>query len=264
MQNLDKNMYRELTAIDLKQDMDLASDYKVDGVVLFGGSLTEPMRKMFKEQLEKEYPQAQYGQPIMPDGLFSKIDVIEIAGKRIWFDVVYGGAYMSELLHIAALFGSQINLLVGMCGGLQKSVATNDVIVPISTYGNESTTRMYALKDELNHKSDQNLSQKIKSLIDYAPVHVGELTTCQAMLGESIEDIQKWENDGFIGVEMESSTLFAVSNHFNIKAAAILQVADNLAHNVSVLSAEYKLMKEQRYEIRRKNMSLAIKLVIEN
>lgn len=257
-------MYKELTADDFRKDLGLTSDYKVDGVIVFGGSATERMRDLFIETLGELKLKVNFGSPIMPDGLFSNIKVIEVNGKRIWFDVVYGGAYLSELLHIACILGSRCNILIGMCGGLQKDIQTNDVVVPISSYGNESSTRAYSEADTFEYSSNKELSDLVISKIDYTRVVSGKLMTHQAMLAETKDDIERWSKQGYSGVEMESSTLFSVSNHFKVKSAAILQIADNLAYLQTVLSDEYKNLKEKRYEVRKNNMKVAIECLLKN
>jgi len=50
------------------------------------------------------------------------------------------------------------------------------------------------------------------------------MTTCSAMLGETREDIQGRSSEGYYGVEMESATIFAVSNHFHIPSAAMIYI----------------------------------------
>lgn len=257
-------MYKELTADDFRKDLNLPHDYKVDGVFIFGSSATERIRILFTETLEELFSTTKYEQPLMQDGLFSNIKVIEINGRRIWFDVVYGGAYLSELLHIACLLGSKCNILAGMCGGLQKEIHTNDVILPKYTFGNESSTRAYTNPNTFKHYSNSELTKKIAAKIDYTKVFISTLITHQAMLGESIEDIEKWASESYAGVEMETSTVFAVSNYFKVKSAAILQVADNLAYAQTVLSEEYKEIKEKRYQIRKKNIQVALETLIEN
>ena len=41
-------------------------------------------------------------------------------------------------------------------------------------------------------------------------------------------------------VEMEAATVFAVSQHFNVPAAAVLRIGDNLIAAETVLDAGYK------------------------
>ena len=170
---------------------------------------------------------------------------------KIWFDVVYGGAYLSELLHVGCLFGSKKNFLVGTCGGLQKNLETGDLVIPTYTYGNESTTRIYQpdIKDH-KHYADKELRKEfVKSISDYK-IHSGPIITCQGMLGETPEDIKKWSEEGYLGVEMESSTFFAVSNSFNVPSVAVMHISDNLVKNILYGDEEMEKNREFRNKIR--------------
>ena len=82
--------------------------------------------------------------------------------------------------------------------------------------------------------------------------------TCQAMMGESFEDIQQWTIEGFLGVEMEAATVFSVSNHFNVPSAAMIMVADNLIENETVIDEIFA----SQLPIRRKSIELMFEIAI--
>jgi purine-nucleoside phosphorylase len=68
---------------------------------------------------------------------------------------------------------------------------------------------------ENKHFSNEKLSESLRKRLELkAIVHKGPVITCQAMISESWEDIQSWSKEGYLGVEMETSTVFAVSKHF--------------------------------------------------
>ncbi len=118
---------------------------------------------------------------------------------------------------------------IGSCGGLFAKADTPEIIVPTYAYTGESTTRMYEPNDNNQHSFDEELNERlIKRLEDKHKVWHGPTITCQAMMAETWEDIQQWSNDGYYGVEMESATVFAVSNHFKRSSVALLVIGDNL------------------------------------
>ena len=59
-------------------------------------------------------------------------------------------------------------------------------------------------------------------------------------MAETFEDVKNWSKEGFLGVEMEASTIFAVSKHFNVASTALLIVGDNLIKGETVASESYK------------------------
>jgi purine-nucleoside phosphorylase len=57
---------------------------------------------------------------------------------------------------------------------------------------------------------------------------------------------------------MESSTFFAVSNHFNVPASAIIRIGDNLIEKQTVLDEDYKNSKELRRKIMENVLEISI------
>jgi purine-nucleoside phosphorylase len=244
-------MYKELTKKDWNKLLKFPEDKEVDAVIVSGNSLANREREIgFLEQALSNYKDVKKVEYIQ-DNFFSSIYEFEIGDKLIWFDVVYGGAYLSELLHVGCIFGSKKNFLVGTCGGLQKNLETGDLVIPTYTYGNESTTRIYQpdIKDH-KHYADKELRKEfVKSISDYK-IHSGPIITCQGMLGETPEDIKKWTEEGYLGVEMESSTFFAVSNSFNVPSVAVMHISDNLVKNILYGDEEMEKNREFRNKIR--------------
>ena len=65
-------------------------------------------------------------------------------------------------------------------------------------------------------------------------------------MGETLDDIKKWQAEGYYGVEMEAATVFAVSNHFKVPTSALLIIGDNLIKGETVHSEGYENTKEIR------------------
>jgi purine-nucleoside phosphorylase len=119
-------------------------------------------------------------------------------------------------------------------------------------------------KNALVFPSDKNLSQCIKKYInEQKTIYEGNLMTVQAMLAETKEDVDTWNSQGYVGVDMESATMFAVSNHFNVSSAALLYVADNLIKNELTTDDSFIALKEQRANIRKENYKTALKVLLE-
>ena len=255
-------MYKHLTKEGLQKILGVPSDYRVDAFVVTG---THPKQKEyphFFEALQKlgvDYEEEKITTPF-----FSEIKSLRIGQKRIWFDVAYGTAYLSEITHMASMFGSQANILLGTCGGLQGTLNTGDTVLPESSYGDESSTRMYG-QENFEHvfASDAKLRSAIKDLISHRSViHEGRVLSVQAMLAETQDDVRDWNAQGYVGVDMESATIFAVSNHFKVPCAALLYVADNLVKNELVMDPAYEALRAQRTAIRKENYEIALKVCL--
>jgi purine-nucleoside phosphorylase len=250
-------MYKSFTADEWKKLLGLSEDYHVDGMLCYGTWDKDKQVNIFKEIIEQSGKHYQYGK--LPTFL-SKLLEFNIEGKRFWFDVSYGGALLSEYIHLASIFGSKKNILLGTCGGLSTEVSGLDIIIPTYSYGNESATRMYNPEVTDNqHFANENLSESLKDRISSEyKIWRGSTTTCQAMLAETWEDVQNWSKEGFVGVEMEAATVFAVSKHFNVPAAAILVVGDNLIQGETIGSESYEARAEKKELVRREQYQVAL------
>jgi nucleoside phosphorylase len=215
-------MYKELKKDDLLKILSLPEDFHIDGFLAYGTLQVKEQIPIFKKACLAIDPKTKF---IQPESRYLKLIQAEIAGKRIWYYVAVGGAVLSEYTHFASLFGSKKNILLGSCGGLDTDNDGDVLLVPTYSHGNESTTRFYQ-PDVLdhNHFSDKKLSQSLISELEKQGLYSSQkpVVTCQAMLAETWDMIVDWSKEGYGGVEMESSTLFAVSNHFSIPSAAVL------------------------------------------
>lgn len=254
-------MYASITADQYRKHLGFAPDYTIDAMLCYGTLYEERVLA----QLDK----------VMEDlGLVSELKALPhpfmrfgrehtIGNKRIWFAIGYGGAWLSEYLHWACLFGSKKNILLGSCAGLKPGMKQGDFIVPESSYGQESSVRIYNRKSPIQYPS-KDLSNTLAENIseDGTKVWRGPMVTCQAMIGETLEDVKQWSSDGYFGVEMEASTVFAVSNHFGVKCAASLYIGDNLIEEHNNMSDEYEKEKDVREQNQLKQIKSALKELI--
>jgi purine-nucleoside phosphorylase len=253
-------MYKHWTISELKNALGLPQDYTVDACIVYGGWDENKCKKLFLSTLKNK----KYKIEKLNEGFIKKILSINLDGKRIWFIVEYGGARLSEFVHFASMLGSKINVLVGSCGTLKKGLNPLTIVVPTGAYSTESSCHMYLRnkKDNL-FISDKDLSDKARRLLaKNFDVESGKIITCQAMMAETWEDICKWAEDGYIGVEMESSTIFSVSEHFKVKSTAILHIADNLIEKETIETESYKKRKSELKKIKAYNIQTALDLVL--
>lgn len=227
-------MYHAYSADDYRRRLGLSPDYVVDGLVCFGTMPTRGQREFTEAAITAL--NLQY-KPVIESGWLESVYDIDVHGRRIWLVVTLGGALLSSVTQIACMFGSRANIVVGTCGGLQPGRRMGDMILAESSHGDESTTRIYQRDNpSCVYLADPALTSRLENR--FLPKYVvrrGKLTTCQAMHGETWDDVVGWSAAGFDGVEMESSTLFAVSNHYNVPCAAAVTIMDNLIEQESLM-----------------------------
>lgn len=238
-------MYKQFSKQEWLKILKLPNDYAVDSVVITGTPIKSKHLEIVREVIDEIG--VNYSIKDFENIDFVRSTEIKINNKIIWFDTSYGSAYLSEIVHIASILGSKQNILLGSCGGLSFDAKSLDLIVPTYSFGNESTTRFYDRENKTNnHYSNKDLSKNLENLfMDKYTVHNGTVMTCQAHLSETIEDIQKWSKEGYLGVEMESASMFAVSNHFGVPSTAVLHINDNLIEKEYV-GSEVNISKKQR------------------
>lgn len=253
-------MYRSYTADEYREHFELPKSYIVRGFLVFGTYKKYPL-EMLRASLARLGYDAQFSNPKFD--FLNPIQEFVIDNKIYWFATTYGGAMLSEYLHLACLFGSKTNILLGSCGGLKSGAKSRDIIVPTWSYAEESSAKAYERDSNNKYAADSALSDRLgEELGKEFTVHRGPTVTFQAMMGETWEDVQKWNQDGFVGVEMEAATVFATSNHFGASSAAILRIGDNLIEKETVLDKEFQDGRELRRAATERTFDYALKEIV--
>lgn len=238
-----------MSASDYRKFFSLPDEYLVEGFLSYGAWDEEKHRnKIIKtlQDLNIDFTTQVY------EGFLSRVLEIKVHDKNYWFVVMYGGALLSEYVHLASLFGSKKNIHIGSCGGLYPEMNSLDLIIPVWSYGDESTTRCYERESkDSKHFSNEQLSKELElNGANKYVLHKGPLMTNQAMMGETFEDVKEWSDQGYYGVEMETATVFSISKHFNVPSAALVYVSDNLIKGQTVGDETHVLQKEEREVIK--------------
>jgi purine-nucleoside phosphorylase len=249
-------MYKAYTAADYRKYLNFTDDYSVDGFIVYG-----TYKKYPYEQLDDSLKRLgiKYTTSRLTNDPLNHILEFKIAGKIFWFTTAYGGAELSEDLHLACIFGSKKNILLGSCGGLKHGASSRDLIIPNWSYADESSAKAYQPNAGSKYQSDGELSDKIANkLSSKYKVHHGPTITYQAVLAETQEDIQNWSKQGYLGVEMEASTVFAVSKHFNVPAVAILMIGDNLIEEETFFDINFENARDKRRQVSQDIFDVAV------
>ena len=247
-------MYKSFTADEFRKHCALPPDYKISGFLSYGGWDDEKHIKNLEDTLKDLG--IKYRIKKLEYKFLQHIRELEINGKKYWFTIEYGGATLSEYLHLACLFGSKKNIHIGSCGGLNPNLNSLDLIVPKYTYGDESTTRIYAreVKDNKHYSTEAISQELIKNTPKDLKIDTGAIMGCQAMMGETWEDVRSWSEAGYSGVEMETAVVFAVSNHFKVPCGALVYISDNLikgqtCHDESHEKTKREAVKAEVYRV---------------
>jgi purine-nucleoside phosphorylase len=79
---------------------------------------------------------------------------------------------------------------------------------------------------------------EIRAQLAAQDYHRGAIYTTAALLAEGMADLERWFQQGFAAVDMETATTFAVAEHFGMDRLAILYVFDNPRRREHLLLTE--------------------------
>lgn len=148
--------------------------------------------------------------------------------KKIVFCCAYGAARTVEVIHIFGVLGTKLAVQIGTCGGLQSHLKPGDIILPEVVLCRDGVAHMYGTPDAvMGSKAQIDRAQTLlqeRELTNYRGNHV----TWSSLFTETSQMMEAWHHAGYLSVEMETATTFAVARHFNMEAVAMVVVWDDL------------------------------------
>jgi uridine phosphorylase len=162
-----------------------------------------------------------------PNGIVEHVFVGNLAGRPVGFACVYGAPMASEIVHIFGSLGTRAVIQTGNCGGLADELSAGDLFVPSEAYCGEGAARYY--KSDGQRVAAFPAPASLKSFARYGVENfqTGRIYTTAALFAEGEADIERWHQQGFSAVDMETATTFAVAEYFGMDRAAVLYVFDN-------------------------------------
>lgn len=154
-----------------------------------------------------------------------KFGKVAIAVDNIWVGAPAAVMTLEELIACGA---SRI-FEVGMCGGLQPFLQPGDIVVPTEAIRDEGTSSHYLPTDEKVESSSQLRNTLIQVLNQRRIAHhVGRVWSTDGVYRETREKFKEFRDAGVLGVNMETSAIFAVAQWRGVKAASAQVISDVL------------------------------------
>lgn len=149
-------------------------------------------------------------------GIFTRIEV--------------GAPIVTMLLEQMIAFGVKKFITIGTAGTLQEDINIGELIICDSAIREEGTSNHYLKKSKYAYAS-KGMTEKIKKSFqkynqDYK---IGSSWTTDAPYRETIVKAKKYQKEGIVTVDMESSALFSVAKFRNVQMGAIFTISDSLA-----------------------------------
>ncbi|MBN2090925.1 nucleoside phosphorylase [candidate division KSB1 bacterium] len=130
---------------------------------------------------------------------------------------------------IAAGVTKAINL--GTAGGLQKSLKIGDLILCDQAIRDEGVSYHYLPPDKYVNAGGQ-LTAQVHSFLEKRALNFyrGTCWTIDAPYRETIPEIFQYQNEGVLGVDMETAALFAVAQVRKVEITSLFTISDLLGN----------------------------------
>lgn len=168
----------------------------------------------------------------------------EIEDIRVSFTQLTVGApaTVTQMEQLIAC-GARIFMALGWAGSLNPIAPVNSMLVPTMCIREEGVSYHYLAKDEVV-TADPYLASVLVSAAQAEGeiVNSGPHWTTDALYREGVEKIAAYRELGILGVDMETSAMFALGKVYNVAVSNLLVVSDTLwdAWNMSFHTDELR------------------------
>jgi len=186
-----------------------------------------------------------------PNGLIEHVFIGDLAGRPVGFACVYGAPMASEIVHIFGALGTRAVIQTGNCGALADGLVAGDLFVPTEAFCGEGAAQYYRPNGQRVTAFPEPLTLETFTRYGREKFRTGAIYTTAALLAEGEADIERWYQQGFAAVDMETATTFAVAEYFGMARVAILYVFDNPRQQ------EHLLLSDMEKDVRREQANRA-------
>ena len=125
--------------------------------------------------------------------------------------------------------GARILFGLGWAGSLQPSAPVGTLLIPTSCIREEGTSRHY-VDDDTAISPDVLLVERLESAAqaEGAKVMTGPLWTTDAPYRELRSKVETYREQGVLGVDMETSAMYALGHFRKVSVCNLLVVSDEL------------------------------------
>ena len=155
---------------------------------------------------------------------------IDYKGTKITFFIAgVGGPLLAGDIEDLSLHGVKKFIIFGNCGVLDKSIADCSIIIPTKAFRDEGTSQHYVPDSELIDVNPKYITLFEEVLRDFDMPHTkGYTWTTDAIYRETPEKKDFYKQKGAVCVEMEASTIAAVTQRKHLDHFTFYYAGDNL------------------------------------
>ena len=126
---------------------------------------------------------------------------------------------------------------IGTCGGFSNGLKAGDLFAAEEAHCGEGASQYYRERGE-RVRATTVFSDVPADGCRGISIARGAIYTTSALFAEGKEDIDRWAQQGFSAVDMETAATFAVAEHFGMDRGSLLAVFDNPCGEDHILSTD--------------------------
>ena len=141
-----------------------------------------------------------------------------------------GAPYATMVLETLIAWGARKILFAGWCGSISKKVKIGDIIIPSAAIIDEGTSRHYQNENTSLSYPSELMITRLKAELNQNEIHFhsGTVWSTDAIYRETRKQIEYYQSQDAIAVEMEISALFTVARFRQVDLGAMVVVSDEL------------------------------------
>ena len=220
-------MYHAFDATQVRSLIDIGPEDALHGLIVHGVYDMPDMVRRWRDRLANAR--------VAGDAF--NIVIGEHSGHTIWYAPVLGAPLAAFVTHCAAVLGVGSIVQIGSYGGTRAGISVGDLLLVTGAGRGEAASDWY-LPQGRPATPDEGLCDQLRASLACCGLawHEGSVFTTSAFMAEKWEDIQRWEREGYAGVEMEAATTLAIAESFRVPAACLLYLLDNLIEERHLLA----------------------------
>jgi purine-nucleoside phosphorylase len=212
---------KELTRSDWLRILNLPAD-RIPAVLIIRG--TRNFQSQYRAMLPAFDNVLELG---TPNGIIEDVLIGDVRGRPVGFACVYGSSMASEVVHIFGTLGTRTVLQIGNCGALAESLAAGDLFIAERAYCGEGAAQYYRPGEKWATATLDLLRSSTLSELSPGEYTSGAIYTTAALFAEGERDVERWFQEGFAAVDMETAATYAVAEHFGMDRLSLLYAFDN-------------------------------------
>jgi Phosphorylase superfamily len=152
-----------------------------------------------------------------PNGIIEDVLIGEVRGCPTAFACVYGSSMASEIVHIFGVLGTRAVIQIGNCGALADDLGAGDLFIANRAYCGEGAAQYYKSDGKWVASSTGLVQSRTLSALRPDEYRTGAIYTTAALFAEGMDDVERWFNEGFAAVDMETAATLFKGNRITVE-----------------------------------------------